>query len=173
MINRKRFAFVYFSVVLMITAYLIYELLESARGEKITAIIGSTLPDLILYDLDGTPFKLHGSEHPVLMVFFDSTCENCVYETKLIKENISVIGDTFVFMLSSEALAAIRQFSEQSGLKGYSNIKFARISANDQQQLFGQLSYPHILIYGADKKLVRKYQGVIEPPELLQCLKTK
>lgn len=170
MTKRRFFVVLYFSTIGIVSAFLIYKLIESIDQEKMKADVGSVLPDFTLYGMDQRPFSLAIAEQPTIMVFFNSTCDNCIYEAQVIKENISLFRDASILMLSTEAFPSIQQFSEQTGLIGYHNITFARIDMNDQERAFGQISFPFILVYGADNRLLRKFTGTIHPEEILHYL---
>lgn len=172
MINRKVFVALYFSAVALLSTSLVYMLILTTREKKVKTDVGALLPDLTLYDLDQKPFKLAQSEQFTLMVFFNSTCENCIYEGRIIKENISLFGNAYIVMLSTEAIPSIQKFSEQTGLLGYHNIKFARVEFDDQHK-FGQISFPFILVYGPDKRLLRKFHGMVDPQEIVHYLHGK
>lgn len=173
MINRKVFVILYFSTIALVSAFLIYKLIQSIQHNEDRAHVGSVLPDFTLYDMDRKAFKLAQSDQPTVMVLFNSTCDNCMYEAQVIKENISLFGDASIVMLSTEDLPSIQQFSEQTGLLGYHNIRFARIDADDQDHKFGQISFPYILVYGSDNKLLRKFQGAVDPREILHHLNAR
>ena len=131
----------------------------------------STFPALNLLSQDSLGFRLESLPlEPVLLIHFNSGCDHCQYEAAAIKASTDkFIGVQLVFF-STEPITVIRQFSEQYGLTGYSNIHFTKINATDAAATLGTLAVPHIFIYGIDRKLVMEFRGETKPEAILKYL---
>ncbi|HEU5289744.1 MAG TPA: redoxin domain-containing protein [Cyclobacteriaceae bacterium] len=131
----------------------------------------STMPELLLITLDSTTINVSAFiEKSLVLIYFNSECEHCRYEAKDIKNNIASFSKVSIVFMSSESLANILDFAETTGLKNHNNIFFTQISSSDAFAAFGNLSVPHIFIYGHDKKLRKEFKGETKAEAILKYL---
>lgn len=140
--------------------------LRKAAEKKIT-----TLPDLILHDVDSSALDISMfSNKYIVLIFFNSSCDHCQYEAIDVRNNVEALSKSNIIFISSETLLTIKAFAKSYGLDAYQNISFAKIDDENATAIFGSISVPHVFIYGPDKILRKEFKGETKVEAILKYL---
>ncbi len=156
--------------------------LFSFLGYQVSAKISSktkientlqTLPDFLFENLKGKAFtnKDLKKKQQTIFIYFNSGCDYCQNEAKLIKEHIDKFNNVQLIFVSIETIDEIKTFSKQYQLDNYDNITFLSDKRDDFTTRFGATSVPYLLIYDQDQKLIKKHKGQLTISGLQKALK--
>lgn len=131
----------------------------------------STIPSFQLERLTGIAFTESDlAEGPVVLDYFNSTCELCRGKSKVIKRRIEEFMDIQLVFVSSEEKIAIEKFSEESGLNVYPNVVFLHDSDMGFSKTFGVVAIPVTFVYNRDRELVGEFKGAVKIESILEAL---
>lgn len=126
---------------LLITLFMgIREKLKTKRMIKQST---ATLPAQLYLDVDSIPHHLQNpKKQTVFVLFFNSDCDYCQREAKLLNENREAFKDATVYLFSTEPLENIRAFKD-TYLQENTDFIVGRIDAMASSEVFGVNSFPH------------------------------
>ncbi len=107
-----------------------------------------------------------------LFVYYNSECEFCNEEAKMIQENSTKFSSRQLVFISNESPAAIMAFATKHKLNNYDNISFLSDRKMSFRTTFDVNSLPCMVLYDKDKKLIEKIKGQIKVEALLKKLQT-
>src|SRR5690606_35162733 len=139
MTNKTKGILITASIVITIIVLLTLSLqtLEETRQRKAN---NQFLPNLTFKSIDGSTINTQAiADKPTILVYFNSSCEYCIYEASQITQLINARPDIAVIFFSSEELPQIAIFAEERGLLRYDNVHFGQLSANEISRVFGHL----------------------------------
>lgn len=110
---------------------------------------------------------------PTLFIYYNSECDFCNEETKMIKQNIEKFGDFQLCFISFEKTEQIKKFANKHQLNTYDNIHFLCDSKVTFATTFDIKSMPCLVLYNKNKKLITKIRGQIKVETLIHKLKTE
>ena len=105
-----------------------------------------------------------------LFVYYNSECEFCKEEAKMIKENITQFKNTQIIFISFEEIKKIKQFASIHQLDSYDNINFLCDSKVTFATTFDVKSMPCIVLYDKDNNLIEKIKGQTKAETLINKL---
>ncbi len=108
---------------------------------------------------------------PTLLLFFNTTCEHCQYETEQIIKNNASFSNSNVLFISRQSKNDIQLFDSTYQLSKYSFIKLLRDSTDYSYKIFGINSFPSSIVYNADGKLVKSFKGETKIEVIISALK--
>lgn len=131
-----------------------------------------TLPSFTATDLDGNLFSNSDlkNNRPIVLTYFNSGCDFCQQEAKNIRENIRLLNDVLLLLVSSEPPDAISNFAQQNDLIQCDNVVFLHDVNSKVASLFGVSTIPTTLIYNKDLQLMKIHKGPIKAPLILKEL---
>lgn len=129
----------------------------------------AVLPSLKLRGLDDTNFEIPNGR-PVVLIYFNSTCDHCREEMNAIKKEIDLFDEANLIFFSSEEMPSIVEFASWSGLSG-SNVRFGKVSPEEVASRFGVLSLPQIFIYNQQGALNEIFSGETAPAIIAGALR--
>jgi peroxiredoxin len=107
-----------------------------------------------------------------LFVYYNSECEFCNEEAKMIQENTTKFSNTQLVFISNESPKKITAFATIHKLNNYDNISFLSDNKMSFRTTFDVNSLPCMVLYDKDKKLIEKIKGQIKVEALLKKLQT-
>jgi thiol-disulfide isomerase/thioredoxin len=116
-----------------------------------------TISKVKLLTLDSSVYSF--PEGTVVIIFFNSGCEHCQYELREIKTKYELFSNVELVLLSSEDISVIKKASEDFGLTQLPKVHFAKINHADVFDNFGAFSFPYVLVYDSNHKLVKEFKG--------------
>lgn len=105
-----------------------------------------------------------------LFVYYNSECEFCNEEAKMIKENITQFKNTQIIFISFEETEKIKHFATKHQLNTYDNITFLCDSKATFATTFDVKSLPCIVLYDKDNNLIEKIKGQTKAESLIKKL---
>lgn len=131
----------------------------------------STIPSFRLERLAGDVFTENElAEGPVVLDYFNSTCDFCRAKSKAIKLRIEEFRGIQLVFVSSEEKVIIEKFSEENGLNKYPNVVFLHDSNMAFSKAFGVTTIPATFIYSRDRKLIKEFKGAVKIESILEVL---
>lgn len=158
--KRKYIVFILAFVVICGISFMAYKTVNRLHTKHVIEKSIQTLPHFQITQLDSThvPF-VHTEGKPVVIMYFNSECEHCQYETQALKKHIAQFAHAQILMLSNEPLAKLKTFAQSYGLTGIANLQIAQIPANKSFDTFGFTSVPSLFIYNKNQQLIKQFKG--------------
>ncbi len=131
-----------------------------------------SIPSFSFTTLNGNAFTkadLKGNLNTVF-IFFNSECDFCQHEAQSISDNLLEFKDMQILFVSFESREIINDFSETYKLNKNPHITFLNDSTRSFNNEFGVTSFPYILIYGKDQKLIKKHKGQLNAQAIINTL---
>jgi thiol-disulfide isomerase/thioredoxin len=158
--------------IFLIASFLIYKITSTInKKEKIQNTI-SVLPNFKFYTLSNLPFTNDSIivKKSSLLLFFNTTCDHCLYETEQIIKNIAAFKNTNVLLISSQAKNEILLFNSTYNISNYSTLHLLHDSTDNFYKTFGTNAVPTAIIYNASNELVKKIHGEVKIETIISLL---
>lgn len=128
----------------------------------------SRLPSLRLLNMDSTIFETKDlpEQKPLVIIFFNTTCEHCQQEAQLLSRGQDSLKAATVLWVSEENIADISTFAQQYHLP----YKVLKAGSGYCYRQFGVNAIPTILIYDTQRKLVKQLKGASSIAAITQHL---
>jgi len=153
-------------------AFMGYQVISKINHKNQVAENIKTMPHFEYVGLDGNLFtqKQVKQNTPILFVYFNSECEYCNEEAKMIKESISKLNEVQLFFVSFEKPEQIKTFATTHELLTYDNVTFLCDSRFTFATTFDVKSLPCLVLYDKNHQLIEKIKGQTKVDVLLQKL---
>ena len=155
-----------------ILSYFGFQIFTKIQHKKELAENIKTLPSFEYQNINGTLFtnlNLNANASK-LFIYFNSECDFCNEEAKMIKENIDKFNNTQIIFISFEIIEKIKQFATTYQLNSYDNVTFLRDTKITFATTFDVKSMPCIVLYDKDNNLIEKIQGQTKAETLIKKL---
>lgn len=130
----------------------------------------ATLPAQEYYVLNSTTHTTKNlKNNAVFIFFFNSDCEYCQNEAKLLNENREAFKNATVYLFSSEPLENIKAFKEKY-LPGNTDFIIGQVDVRASSEVFGVKSFPYTLIYDKNNRIVKTYKGIVKLEALTEWI---
>ena len=138
------------------------------------AIVKATeeIPYFTFYTLDQQRFTKDSfdSERTKFIMYFNSECDHCQKQARWLKkgihENSNVFNELEIVFISFEEMSMIKAYQDKYQFI-QSNITFLQDSRLTFADKFGVGSFPSILIYSKEGKLIKKFEGEAKVEDML------
>jgi thiol-disulfide isomerase/thioredoxin len=158
-------------VVLGLLAILFFKIKDRLNEKRKIQTATAMLPNVSFLSIEGDSVSINAPTNKVkYLVFFNSECEHCQSEARLLADNFEAFEDAGVYFLSNEPLENIINFREQY-LKGQVGFKIGSIDSKVSSGIFGVHTFPYLMIYGSDNKLLKTFKGEVKLEALTQYVK--
>lgn len=107
---------------------------------------------------------------PSLLIHFLPDCHFCEYEAKALGENLSLLRDVQLILVSSASPSSLRDFARAFGLWEQPNIYLLHDSESRFGDFFGIHAVPAVFIYDEKGRLRKKYRGETKIETILSYL---
>lgn len=170
---KKIIKYTIFLGILLAVLYLGVRSIQKSQQNKVLRLQTVVLPDFEFADLQGKIFRTQDLEarHPVLVIYFNTTCEHCQYEAEEIYKHRQTLEKISLLMISVEDKSVLTAFVQKYRLDEVTRLKILQDTNEHFRQIFGSSSIPNIFIYDADHKLVKHYRGETKMEAILKYLK--
>jgi peroxiredoxin len=161
--NKKVIKYTLLSGLVLGLLCLGYGIMRKIRTKNAISERTAQLPSFQFERLDGTPITSKFFQNkPVWLLHFDSGCEFCQIQLSEIQQHSDQLSHIKVLLISSENAAVLKSFSQKQGFDKLPNITIVRDSTHVCTKLLGMVSTPSSLLYAADGRLVKRYNGVVK-----------
>lgn len=171
--SRKSILFIVIGAVLTLLGFMGYKVIRLAQQKQAVEQALQEVPNFEFVTTKREVFNQASIDPntPTLFVFYNSECDYCRHEALDISENIEELQDIEVLFISTEPKAEIIDFSEEFNLNQQQNIHFLHDSTSSVYSLFDLTSYPYLLIYDKNKRLLKRHKGQLNVQAILRVLK--
>jgi thiol-disulfide isomerase/thioredoxin len=129
------------------------------------------MPDIQLQSIDNKLISLKTESWKFhYLIFFDSQCEHCQAEAKVIQQNLTEFKKAEITFISMQKMRNISIFAADYRLKNIPNISFCQIEPEVLAKEFENMGFPTIFIYNPQNQLVDKLSGEIKIEKLTKYL---
>lgn len=152
--------------------YFGYQIYSKIQHKKEVAENIKTIPKFEYQYIKGGNFTNKNLEEdtPTLFIYYNSECDFCNEEAKMIKQNIDRFADFQLCFISFEKPEQIKTFANKYQLNTYDNIHFLCDSKVTFATTFDVKSMPCIILYNKDQKLIEKIKGQVKVETILKKL---
>lgn len=106
-----------------------------------------------------------------VIIIFSPTCENCVEETKELKEKIALFKKAQIVMVSPLDFNYLKDFYKQNNIEQYPTITMGRDPSYFLGTFYKVRSLPSIFVYNKKGNLVKSFIGSTPVDEIAAALK--
>mgnify|MGYP002639971075 CR=1 FL=1 len=130
------------------------------------------IPYFTFYTLDQQRFVKDSfdTERIKFIMYFNSECDHCQKQARWLRkglqENLTSFKDLEMIFISFEEMSMIKEYRDKYQFT-QSNITFLQDSRLTFADKFGVGSFPSILIYTKEGKLIKKFEGETKIEEVL------
>ncbi len=152
--------------------YFGYQIYSKIQHKKEVAEHIKTIPNFEYQNINGGNFTNENlvEDTPTLFIYYNSECDFCNEEAKMIKQNIDKFADFQLCFISFEKPEQIKIFANKYQLNNYDNIHFLCDSKVTFANTFDVKSMPCLVLYDKNKKLIEKIKGQIKTDTILKKL---
>lgn len=130
------------------------------------------IPYFTFYTLDHHKFVKDDfdTERTKFILYFNSECDHCQKQARWLKkgmqENSTAFKNLEIVFISFEEMTLIKEYRDKYKFS-QSNITFLQDSRLTFADKFGVGSFPSIIIYSKDSKLIKKFEGETKVEDIL------
>lgn len=135
----------------------------------------STLPSFKLERLEYGFFTDDDltANRPLILLYFNSTCEFCRAEAREIKNRIESFKEIQLVFVSTEEKIDIKKFAEEYRLCENANVVFLKDTNMEFSRIFGIKSVPVTYIYNQHRQLMREFKGAVKVASMIEALQMR
>ena len=159
-------------VFISLVSFLGYKIVTKINYKKEVAANIKTIPDFKYQNLQGESFSNKNLKKgtPTLFIYFNSECEYCNEETKMIQERLNEFNRYQLVFVSFEKPELIKTFAQKYNLLNYDNIHFVCDTKVTFATTFDVQSLPCLVLYDKNQQLIEKLKGQTKVEVLLKKL---
>ncbi len=108
---------------------------------------------------------------PLVLVYFDPTCEHCKAFTANLIKNVKSFRKTQIVMISYTPFSQVRQFETEFHLNRYSNIKVGTEGYTFVVQRYYHIDkFPFVALFNAKGSLIASYYSAPDIDQIIGVL---
>lgn len=156
---------------LLFVASIVWLILQGSKSEVLP--IGSEIPTISFLTQNGRE-TITESNNKTLIILFSKDCPHCIYELKILNENIERLSTTKIYLLTAD-----KDYLENEEISGFSNLlnfknaTFGIVNKNVFKAKFGSLTLPTLYFFNSERKLTAKIKGETKFERILKELEMK
>ena len=130
------------------------------------------VPDIWLKTFDEEPFSItdFASGSPLLIIYFNSTCEMCKIELNALNERFTEFGQINLLLASSQEREELEGFGTEYPFVSEPNTKLVLDEEMHLSAYLGVKSVPSVFCYDSKGELITNYQGPVKLDIILNKL---
>lgn len=169
---RKLLKIIFALLFASIFIFLGYEIISKITHKKEIQQKIKTIPKFSFLNINGEDFTNSNLKKytPVIFIYFNTDCDYCNEEAKMLSQNIKKFRDVQIIFVSFENPNRIKKFAQQYKLNNYDNIHFLHDSKVTFASTFDVNSLPCFVLYDKNQKLIEKIKGQTKPEFLIKKL---
>ena len=143
--------------------------LIGCKSNMTTVQATENIPYFTFTSLDNTRFTQDNFDksRTKFIMYFNSECDHCQKQASWLAQDIDAFKDFEITFISYEEMDAIKAFRNKYNFKR-DNITFVQDSRLTFSDKFGVETFPSILFYSKDGKLIKKFEGETKVQEILE-----
>lgn len=125
-----------------------------------------------LVDMDSLPIQQDSNfqNRPTLFILFNSECEACHSEVKILINQAYELKEISILLVSSESIFQIKSFAKAYNLSTFQNIRLAKAREIDLANTFKNYAYPSIFFYDKGGKFIEGHRGSVSIKKIITIL---
>jgi len=129
-----------------------------------------SIPKFSYHDINGVVFNNKNLKETTstIFIYFNTECNFCDEEAKMIKENINQFKNVQFVFVSSEKPEVIKKFAQQHQLLAYDTVYFLCDSNNTFAATFDVNALPCLVLYDKNNTLIEKIKGQTKVETLIK-----
>jgi len=156
--NQKRIAYIYIVATLALILFFVVKSYFKVTNSEVK-VSKKTLYEVGLLNMDSSMFEFDETSERILILYFDSECDHCLYEIDELKKNNQELRKLYsIVLVSSEPLSKIKEFASKALLQN-EDIQVAKISSDRVIELLGTDLTPHFLVFNQSGELIKEFKG--------------
>jgi thiol-disulfide isomerase/thioredoxin len=155
-----------FAIIAMISVGIFYKFKRKNKVKEDILTLGS-VPYL---SLEGSLRMVTPSDKFKIIFFFNSECDHCQAEARLISANASTLVNADIYFFSVEEIPSIIKFANEFDLAKNPEFELGRVDYKTVIYKMGVNTYPMSFIYAPNGKLLRKYAGEVKMDAIVKYL---
>lgn len=169
---KRYFRFFTIVAVVILIAYLWHLSYKKIAEKNTLAKQYMQVPVLELGNLEGGFELLNGLGRDInkVIIYFNTHCDFCQFELKELEKKVPEFENTEIILVSAEPLDSLREFNQDLEFDLYPNAGIYHCPYDTLQKYFGKLVAPTTFIYGADKILLKKFNGATRIDDMLDVI---
>lgn len=150
----------------------VYQIARKNSYKQDVAKMIQCIPDFKLQSISNSIFTQDSLGHnsPTVFLYFSTDCDFCQYEIKKIKTQINEFNNVSLIFISPEPIEDIAKFADENDLSAKKNIIFLQDPVLSFASQFDANIIPYIIIYNKNRKLIKRFKGVMKVEEILKIL---
>jgi thiol-disulfide isomerase/thioredoxin len=158
-------------VIIACLLVLVFKIRSQLKQKKEIATTTASLPLFEYTTLTGLKSQVSlKSPKTKLLFFFNTDCEHCQAEARLLAENSKSLELAEVYFLSNEDLSVIQNFSDKY-FKNVPSFTVAKVDVGVSAKVFGVNTFPYVFIYSKDNQLLKTFKGEVKLEAITQYVK--
>ncbi len=157
--KRKNKIIGYLLVFIGLFSFLVIGILDRLHQKEQVKNNVAQLPMLQVRSITGKFYRIIPKDKPIVLFFFNSTCEHCQEEAKHVVENRQKLQSADVYFLSTENLQDIQNFAEKYQLH---HFQVGQVKDEQVSVPMGIRTFPTCFVYAESGVLLKQFQGQIK-----------
>ncbi|AOW21641.1 peroxiredoxin family protein [Urechidicola croceus] len=140
--------------------------------KKVSTTVAKTIPYFTFTTLDNQNFTKDSfdKKRTKLILYFNSECEHCQKQGDWLSKEIESFKDLELVFISFEEIDAIKKFRDSYNFN-QENLTFLQDTRLTFSYKFGVDTFPSILIYSKNGKLIKAFEGETKPNKIFEFIK--
>jgi len=127
----------------------------------------SQITHIELINLNSNMSSVFQSNKPVIVLYFNTSCQHCIDEINAIAGGIEEFNKVKLFLVSSESQDRITEFVSNFEIDKQC---FFRDKTGELKHELNVKSYPSIFIFSKEKKLIKQFKGAVSIEKIISEL---
>jgi thioredoxin-related protein len=148
-----------------------------SKAQSDTSRLYLQYPDIPPFDITSVPDSGSFSKSdlkkrkPTLIILFSPDCEHCQHETKALKENIDLLSNVQIVMISFLDYDLIKKFYNDYQIEAYPNIHMGKDGKYFLGTFYKIQTFPSMFLYNKKGKFITNFEGSIAIDKIAAAFK--
>lgn len=153
--------------------YFGYKIVVRINQKREVAKNTISIPKFMYQNIKGDIFTNRNlkKDTPTLFIYFNTECELCIEEAKMIKENIELLKNFQIVFISFQKPDLIKAFATKYELMPHDYVYFLWDSKTTFATTFDVKSLPYIVFYDKKGKRIETINGLIKMETLIKKIR--
>jgi peroxiredoxin len=148
-------------IMVALAGWMIYSSVKKLKKKEEMSASISEVPQFVFLNVDSSAVSVNASftEHPLVIIYFNSECDYCREEAQTISDSIVLFDGIELLFISMEPLGVIEDFAEEKALENHNHVAFGQIDETVLNDVLGIITAPQLFIYNREGKLTKQFKG--------------